>query len=163
MDLGIGEIMMAIFGAANVGTFLWNTFEAITNFLGDEGSATMISLLGKGIGLGDYLLNHAVVDATGIVTGLSEKIPHGDEIVNFLQVLSQQMLNNGISWISNEGQQFAKKILNKIDDYSIYINTASASAYVIEKISEWKNKKNMNEERQKVNQDQVVKQLNINE
>src|SRR6185437_13238672 len=140
-DLGIGEILLTLFGVEQVGTLLYQAFEAITSFLGYDGSMALLDVVGKGIGFGDYLLNDVILDVNGVVTGLvNNNIPHAAELLDFLKKLSQQMVNEGISRVTKEGKDFVKSVFNKLNDYSTYINVAGTASYITQKIEDFKSK-----------------------
>lgn len=140
-DLGIGEVLLTLFGVEQVGSLLYQAFEAITSFLGYDGSLALLDVVGKGIGFGDYLINEVILDSNGVVSSLiNNNIPYAKELLDFLKKLSQQMVTEGISWVTTEGKAFVKNVFNKINDYSSYINLAGTASFITQKIDNFKSK-----------------------
>lgn len=135
-DFGIGEFLLGIFGAEAIGTFLWDLFTGICEFLGEEGSTLMLEIVPNlqfsGI---STIYESAVLDADGVVSGFGDAITtvagvDKDKLLRFIQIISQNMAEKGIAWASETGRSFFTTFMEKLNEYkgSLTIHAANTIA-----------------------------------
>ncbi|MGO9387693.1 MAG: hypothetical protein ACLPWD_06565 [Methanobacterium sp.] len=133
-DFGISEFLIGVFGIESIGTFLFNLFEGVCEFLGEEGSSLMLEIVPNlnfsGI---ETVYQAAYLDADGIVSGFGPQITtvlgvDKDKLLRFVQIISQNMVKKGIAWASETGQSFFISFMEKLNEYKGTLTLGAANA-----------------------------------
>lgn len=133
-DFGISEFLIGVFGAEAIGTALFNVWEAITGFLGEEGSWLMLDIVPNLTFSGiETSYETAVLDSEGIVRGFGPEVTkifgvNIDKFLRLAQIVSKKMAENGIQWASSAGKTFYKEFMNKVSEYGPKIALGAGSA-----------------------------------